>query len=414
MLRILSLATGCMLLAQVGQAQLLIGTSSYSTGETHQVDVASGTAMTFALTHPTTGTQVPCTGMAADDANGALYVSSVPISGDDVELYRWGYGDPTATVLSAFGSPIFDTITGGSVRCEALAFGGGTLYAVHQISTGAAPEGIYVVNLSVTPITATLVHQFLDPSIDIGGLGFDPTSGLFYGSNDGPAYAAGRGLVSIDVASQTETWLAAYPPGVDDIDAVAVAPGNTVYLVEDQAGNTIHPYVLQTGVFAPSEPSPVQLTWLFAGAAWAPNFDGPPGPIGTSYCSPAVPNSSGLSSVISAVGSLTAADNDVRLTANDLPPGQFGYFLAGQAQGMATPPGSQGVICMMGNIGRYDEVPEIIQGPTGNLRINLNAIPVNPPQAAVAGETWLFQCWYRDNNPALTNNFTDGLSITFE
>ena len=24
-----------------------------------------------------------------------------------------------------------------------------------------------------------------------------------------------------------------------------------------------------------------------------------------------------------------------------------------------------------------------------------------------------FPCWFRDNNPALTSNFTDGLSITF-
>ncbi|MCP3916270.1 MAG: hypothetical protein GY711_12005 [bacterium] len=29
------------------------------------------------------------------------------------------------------------------------------------------------------------------------------------------------------------------------------------------------------------------------------------------------------------------------------------------------------------------------------------------------GETWNFQCWYRDNNPGPTSNFTDAVSVTF-
>ncbi len=102
------------------------------------------------------------------------------------------------------------------------------------------------------------------------------------------------------------------------------------------------------------------------------------------------------------------------LTAAGLPPGQFGYFLAGQTQGFFNPPGSQGVICLMGNIGRYNAVSDIIQGPTGDLTIDLMSIPVNPPQAAAAGETWDFQCWYRDSNPSTTSNFSDGLSIIIQ
>ncbi len=66
------------------------------------------------------------------------------------------------------------------------------------------------------------------------------------------------------------------------------------------------------------------------------------------------------------------------------------------------------------NLLRYHGVPDIISGPTGSLQVDLNAIPVNPPQPALAGETWNFQCWFRDNNPALTSNFTDGLSVTFQ
>ncbi len=30
-----------------------------------------------------------------------------------------------------------------------------------------------------------------------------------------------------------------------------------------------------------------------------------------------------------------------------------------------------------------------------------------------SGDTWNFQCWYRDNNPVPTSNFTDAVSVTF-
>ena len=39
--------------------------------------------------------------------------------------------------------------------------------------------------------------------------------------------------------------------------------------------------------------------------------------------------------------------------------------------------------------------------------------PPSPPTQVVAGETWHFQCWYRDANPASTSNFTDALALTF-
>ncbi|MCP3919030.1 MAG: hypothetical protein GY711_26090 [bacterium] len=143
--------------------------------------------------------------------------------------------------------------------------------------------------------------------------------------------------------------------------------------------------------------------------AWS--FD--PGELGTNYCGPALINSTGLPAEISASGSSSAAANDVMLTASQLPAGQFGYFLAGQTQGFFNPPGSQGIICITGNIGRYNQIANIIQGPTGTIALNLMAIPVNPPVAVQPGDTWNFQCWFRDNNPTLTSNFTDGVEVTF-
>ena len=105
-------------------------------------------------------------------------------------------------------------------------------------------------------------------------------------------------------------------------------------------------------------------------------------------------------------------DNDVTLMVDQLPL-HFGYFLTSQTQGFFNPPGSQGIICLSGTIGRYNQIANIIQGPCGSLQVDLTAIPVNPPTAVLPGDTWNFQAWFRDNNPGLTSNFTDGVSITF-
>ncbi|MCP3918964.1 MAG: hypothetical protein GY711_25750 [bacterium] len=136
--------------------------------------------------------------------------------------------------------------------------------------------------------------------------------------------------------------------------------------------------------------------------------------LGMNYCGPAIPNSTGFPGTISAMGNPAAAANNVTLTASGLPPGQFGYFIAGQTQGFFNPPGSQGLICLNGNIGRYNQIANIIQGPEGSIVLDLTAIPVNPTSPVMPGETWNFQCWYRDLNPTLTNNFTDGLAIQFQ
>ena len=133
------------------------------------------------------------------------------------------------------------------------------------------------------------------------------------------------------------------------------------------------------------------------------------GPIGSNYCGPAVPNSTALPGVISGSGSANVSTNDVTLTADQLPPGQFGYFLTSETQGFFMPPGSVGNICLGGNIGRYNG--DVGTGPSFSLTIDLTSMPVNPVQAVLPGEDWNFQAWYRDVGN--TNNFTDGLNILF-
>ena len=90
----------------------------------------------------------------------------------------------------------------------------------------------------------------------------------------------------------------------------------------------------------------------------------------------------------------------------------FGYFLVSETQGSVMPPGSDGLLCLGGKIGRYRS--NIRPGPTFSMQIDLTSIPVNPTQAVLPGETWNFQAWFRDKNPGNTSNFTDGIEIVFQ
>ena len=115
---------------------------------------------------------------------------------------------------------------------------------------------------------------------------------------------------------------------------------------------------------------------------------------------------------ISATGNVGASANDVTLTADQIPPGQFGYFISSQTQGFFNPPGSVGFICLGGGIGRYNQPQNIGQGPSFSLVLDLTDIPTPTGSASVnPGETWNFQAWYRDIGN--TNNFTDGVEILF-
>ncbi len=139
------------------------------------------------------------------------------------------------------------------------------------------------------------------------------------------------------------------------------------------------------------------------------------GDVGEAYCGPANLNSSGQPAVISAHGCSQVGENRLTLEATALPADRFGYFLASRTQAFRPlPPGSQGVLCLGGNIARFARQV----GSTGaagllTLEVDLTSIPFTPPHSVVAGETWNFQAWFRDENLGATSNFTDGVAITF-
>lgn len=140
---------------------------------------------------------------------------------------------------------------------------------------------------------------------------------------------------------------------------------------------------------------------------------------GTNFCV-ANANSTGVSSVIGATGSSLASDNDLTLTASNLPTSSFVLFITSQMSGFVqNPGGSAGNLCLIGSIGRY-VAPGQVQnsGATGmvSLALDLNLTPTpNGLVSVQPGETWFFQAWHRDSSPSgPSSNFTDGLEVNFQ
>ncbi len=143
-------------------------------------------------------------------------------------------------------------------------------------------------------------------------------------------------------------------------------------------------------------------------------------PLGTPYCGPAVPNSTGASATISATGSTTLGLNRFGLKATNMPSSSFGYFLVGAVQGLQpNVPGSIGTLCLGQSIGRFNGPGQIQwSGASGRFELAVDLTSLPQPTGAVSvvpGETWNFQAWYRDVAPGggATSNFTNGLSYTF-
>ena len=41
------------------------------------------------------------------------------------------------------------------------------------------------------------------------------------------------------------------------------------------------------------------------------------------------------------------------------------------------------------------------------------SMPTNPTQPVLMGQAWNFQCWFRDQNPGVTSNFTDATTVQY-
>lgn len=130
------------------------------------------------------------------------------------------------------------------------------------------------------------------------------------------------------------------------------------------------------------------------------------------------PNSVGDGARVCTTGSDVAADDDITFEVSALPPNTVGYFVVSQdVFVIVNPGGSSGTLCIASvNLGRY--VGDILStGATGAVSFSpsVTSIPLSGVGPAMAGDSFNFQCWYRDTDDMgmPTSDFTDAVSIEF-
>lgn len=142
--------------------------------------------------------------------------------------------------------------------------------------------------------------------------------------------------------------------------------------------------------------------------------------VGMSDCGPAVPNSSGGPASIAAFGSDAVPSNVLELCTTGMPTNVFGFCLASTTDAFVQQPGgSLGNLCLGGVIGRFVGAGQVMDsGVSGAFCLDVDVTRLPQPTsnvAAMPGETWRFQTWFRDSVAGnATSNFSDSVAITFE
>jgi len=142
--------------------------------------------------------------------------------------------------------------------------------------------------------------------------------------------------------------------------------------------------------------------------------------VGAPYCA-VVANSTGGPATLVASGSDVVASNDFTIHAQGLPLNTFGFFLVSAEQDFVPMSGgSDGNLCvgsMGANIGRGFGGAIVNSGPGGIIALSGDLASIPQPMGPVptmVGDTWNFQCWYRDVTGGMaSSNFSNGLEVTF-
>ena len=289
--------------------------------------------------------------------------------------------------------------------------------------------GSYDLEIAVTPDPCALLPDAFEENDDCAsavalGDGFYPGLSAFENDNDYFAIALAAGatldceILFVDAAADLDLYL--WDPAVECDTNVAGTGG--AYLARGFTASDDE-QILYTNATGSTQNLIIEIDVFSIGGC--NNYDlqlsgvsRPGGGVGVAYC-PSNANSTGVPSMISATGSVAVADNDLTLSATDLPTSSFGLFLVSRTQGFdANPAGSAGNLCLGGEVGRFDGSGRVMDsGALGviDLTIDLTAIPQRVGfEATVAGDQWNFQLWHRDSSPSgPTSNFTNGLQIDF-
>lgn len=146
----------------------------------------------------------------------------------------------------------------------------------------------------------------------------------------------------------------------------------------------------------------------------------PPTEVGFRFCEPLAPHSGGGHARLAATGSSEIAANDLTLVVSGLPTTGTTAFLVNSRSAAVTltnPGGSDGQLCIASlTMGRH--LQQVYMGTGGGFSapLDLAALPhPGGPTAVLAGETWYWQCWYRDPQAGPgRSNFSAALGVTFE
>ena len=289
---------------------------------------------------------------------------------------------------------------------------GGGLIAAHPLP--AVPEDVIVYGAELLVSVSTDEVLRVDPATGA-------VSGVFHASNglddvDGPVQLSVRANGNVLVAGVLHpVGIFEYDPSgatVAHYDTSGLPGGGGVVGVQELAnGDLLFSSAGGVYVFDVGSGTSTQVLDGLSGrhVSLVPDVT-----VGANYCGPAVPNSAGTRGVMAMTGTDEVAVNELRLAAHGLPQQRFGYFLASQTQGFVSGPGgSQGNLCLGGNIGRYTSLVANTGGSTFlHIPVDLTAVPQGTgPVVAQPGETWSFSCWYRDVNPHSTSNFADGVAV---
>jgi len=243
-----------------------------------------------------------------------------------------------------------------------------------------------------------------------------------------PVVRASATLLDVDIHTNTSTFeewtVTAFDAGGGTVDVDIVAPPTTSPCGGAPGNGTAIAWTVESPT---GSAEIVRILIAFTGTAPIAavgvafdNFSPSEGSIGTPVVGCiANPNSAGLNAVLFASGSPILADNLLRLRVQGLAANASGYFLNSLSTGIVmNPAGSQGNLCLAGNIGRLNQPGQIQNGGLCgifDLTIDLTVLP-SPTGflPAMIGDTWSFQCWYRDANPGPVSNFSDAVSITLQ
>lgn len=124
-------------------------------------------------------------------------------------------------------------------------------------------------------------------------------------------------------------------------------------------------------------------------------------------CTP-LPNSTGLPSLLDAVGSPFVADSMLTLSVTGLPQNQFALFV--MSQGTAQIPVGAGLLCLGAPMIRFS-ANILNSGTSGTASLSPSFASLPQGAVFVPGSTWHFQLWHRQGS---TSNFSSALTLTFE